>query len=251
MAFDGARAYPEPGGDLGIGRPGQRGRQRPARPGSGWAIRTRPATRSPPPARHRGGFLGAECGTALHAACASSPSCSRPDAVQPAIRSSFHRPDGKPKLLPGSASRRKQRQPAPGAPLIDQQAAEGLQRFGQAQAVAGLELPGQRLVAVVGRRCRVAHRPGQPAQVMTGAGGIRRQAAVQSRGRSPARTSYARRRGGLPARPARRGIRSTRPSAAARRRRGLVARPDRGGRPHPVRRGQAESGPGARCRASR
>ena len=68
--------------------------------------------------------------------------------------------------------------PRSGASLIDQQATEGLQCFDQPQAVASLELPGQRLVAAVDRRCQVARHPGQPAQVVAGAGGIRRQTAL-------------------------------------------------------------------------
>ena len=91
---------------------------------------------------------------------------------------SLHRPQRKAQRVPGGGSGSQQRQAALGAPFAGQQAAESLQRFDQAQTVAGLELPGQRLVTAVDRRCAVAGHPGQAAQVVAGAGGIRRQTAL-------------------------------------------------------------------------
>jgi len=58
--------------------------------------------------------------------------------------------------------------------LVDQQAAQGLQRFDQPQVIAGFELPGQRLVAAVDRRGPIAPQPCQPPQVVADAGGIDR-----------------------------------------------------------------------------
>ena len=164
-----------------------------------------------------------------------------------------NQPHGKTQAHQGRGRGSQQRQPPPGASVINEQATEGLQRLYQSQVVPGFyELPGQCLVAAVDRRCPVAGKPGQPGP---GDGGRRRRpppGRTQPRGRRPVRTSFARRRNGRPARPARPASRATRRASAARRRHARVATassrsPGRPGFPQ----GEQDPGPGARWRASR
>ena len=142
MTLDGACAYPEPGGDLGIGKPaGDEIGDVPLSLGQARPSERRPPPRAPPPAGHRGGFLDAEPGTALPCGLRLRAEILAPGCDPARDPAGLHRPCGETQLLAGGASGRQQRQSAPGVPLINEQTTQGLQRFDQAQTVAGLELP--------------------------------------------------------------------------------------------------------------